>query len=174
MTYVEVLSLCLEWDVRPKKGSLTIELWKFHDFPWPKLSKCTDQFILNGKQIASALSFSFIESLLIHHDFPWFSSSQTWILWLSRFLKRNYKIPWLSRFFRTHTHPGKLYHPESIHSGFLPVCLNTLEQSPLANWIPSFLGIPRNSQKFPTMQISSDLKSLELLGISGKGRLQFC
>ena len=29
-----------------------------------------------------------------------------------------------------------------------------------------FLGIPRNSQKFPTMQISSDLKSLELLGIS--------
>ena len=37
-----------------------------------------------------------------------------------------------------------------------------------------FLGIPRNSQKFPTMQISSDLKSLELLGISGKGRLQFC
>ena len=24
------------------------------------------------------------------------------------------------------------------------------------------------------MQISSDLKSLELLGISGKGRLQFC
>lgn len=45
--------------------------------------------------------FSFIESLLIHHDFTWFSSSQTWILWLSRFLKRNYKIPWLSRFFRT-------------------------------------------------------------------------
>ena len=34
--------------------------------------------------------------------------------------------------------------------------------------------IPRNSQKFPTMQISSDIKSLELLGISGKGRLQFC
>ena len=31
-----------------------------------------------------------------------------------------------------------------------------------------------NSQKFPTLQISSDLKSLELLGISGKGRLQFC
>ena len=30
------------------------------------------------------------------------------------------------------------------------------------------------SQKFPTMQISSDLKSLELLEISGKGRLQFC
>ena len=24
------------------------------------------------------------------------------------------------------------------------------------------------------MQISSDLKSLELLGIAGKGRLQFC
>ena len=37
-----------------------------------------------------------------------------------------------------------------------------------------FLGIPRNSQKFPIMQINSDLKSLELLGISGKGRLQFC
>ena len=37
-----------------------------------------------------------------------------------------------------------------------------------------FLGTPRNSQKFPTMQISSDLKSLKLLGISGKGRLQFC
>ena len=37
-----------------------------------------------------------------------------------------------------------------------------------------FLGIPRNSQKFPIMQISSDLKSLELLGISGKRRLQFC
>ena len=34
-----------------------------------------------------------------------------------------------------------------------------------------FLGILK---KFPTMQISSDLKSLELLGISGKGRLQFC
>ena len=31
-----------------------------------------------------------------------------------------------------------------------------------------------NSQKFLTMQINSDLKSLELLGISGKGRLQFC
>ena len=31
-----------------------------------------------------------------------------------------------------------------------------------------------NSQKFPTMQINSDLKSLELLGISGKERLQFC
>ena len=31
-----------------------------------------------------------------------------------------------------------------------------------------------NSQKFPTLQISSDLKSLELLGISGKGRLQLC
>ena len=37
-----------------------------------------------------------------------------------------------------------------------------------------FLRIPWDSQKFPTMQISSDLKSLELLGISGKGRLQFC
>ena len=37
-----------------------------------------------------------------------------------------------------------------------------------------FLGIPGNSQKFPTMQMSSDLKSLELLGISGKGKLQFC
>ena len=37
-----------------------------------------------------------------------------------------------------------------------------------------FLGIPKNSQKFPSMQISSDFKSLELLGISGKGRLQFC
>ena len=37
-----------------------------------------------------------------------------------------------------------------------------------------FLGIPGNSQKLPTMQINSDLKSLELLGISGKGRLQFC
>ena len=47
-------------------------------------------------------------------------------------------------------------------------------QMTLANWIPSFLGIPRNSQNFPTMQINSDLKSLELLGISGKGRLQFC
>ena len=47
-------------------------------------------------------------------------------------------------------------------------------QITLANRIPSFLGIPRNSQKFSTMQINSDLKSLELLGISGKGRLQFC
>ena len=47
-------------------------------------------------------------------------------------------------------------------------------QVTLANLIPSFLGIPRNSQKFPTMQISSDLESLELLGISGKGSLQFC
>ena len=57
-------------------------------------------------------------------------------------------------------------------------------QMSLANWIPSFLGIPRNtweflgiprkSQKFPTMQINSDLKSLKLLGISVKGRLQFC
>ena len=41
------------------------------------------------------------------------------------------------------------------------------------NWIPSFLGIPRNSQKFPTMQICSDFKSLELLGAFGKVRLQF-
>ena len=47
-------------------------------------------------------------------------------------------------------------------------------QITLVNWISSFLGIPRNSQTFPTMQISSDLKSLELLGISGKGRHQFC
>ena len=47
-------------------------------------------------------------------------------------------------------------------------------QMTLANWIPSFLVISGNSQKFPTMQINSDLKSLELLGISGKGRLQFC
>ena len=47
-------------------------------------------------------------------------------------------------------------------------------QMTLANPIPSFLGIRRNSQKFSTMQINSDLKSLELLGISGKGRLQFC
>ena len=37
-----------------------------------------------------------------------------------------------------------------------------------------FLGIPGNSQKFTSMQISSDLISLELLGISGRGRLQFC
>ena len=50
-----------------------------------------------------------------------------------------------------------------------------LKEKSLANWIPSFLGIPRNSQKFPTMQmlLSTDLKSLELLGIFGKGRLQF-
>ena len=34
-------------------------------------------------------------------------------------------------------------------------------QITLANWIPRFLGIPRNSQKFPTMQISTDFKSLE-------------
>ena len=47
-------------------------------------------------------------------------------------------------------------------------------QITFANWIPNFLGIPRNSQKFSTMQISSDLKSLELMGISGKGKLQFC
>ena len=50
-------------------------------------------------------------------------------------------------------------------------------QITFANRILSFLGtlgIPWNSQKFPTMQISSDLKSLELLGISGNGRLQFC
>ena len=39
-------------------------------------------------------------------------------------------------------------------------------------WV--FLGIPKNSKKFPSMQMSSDFKSLELLGISGKGRLQFC
>ena len=50
-------------------------------------------------------------------------------------------------------------------------------QITFANRILSFLGIlgiPWNSQKFPTMQISSDLKCLELLGISGNGRLQFC
>ena len=62
--------------------------------------------------------------------------------------------------------------------GFLGIPRNSqkfpIMQMTLANWIPSFLGIPRNSQEFPTMQISSDLKSLELLGISGKGRLQFC
>ena len=39
-------------------------------------------------------------------------------------------------------------------------------QMTLANW--EFLGILKN------LQISSDLKSLESLGISGKGRLQFC
>ena len=68
-----------------------------------------------------------------------------------------------------------------LHFTFNPCELNsqfsqkfTIMQITLANRIPSFLGIPRNSQKFPTMQISSDLKSLELLGISGKGRLQFC
>ena len=47
-------------------------------------------------------------------------------------------------------------------------------QMTFANWIPSFLRIPRNSQEFPTMQINSDFKSLVLLGISGKGRPQFC
>ena len=60
--------------------------------------------------------------------------------------------------------------------------LGILKNSQLCKWplqteFPvfwEFLGIPRNSQKFPTMQINSDLKSLELLGISGKGRLQFC
>ena len=36
-----------------------------------------------------------------------------------------------------------------------------------------FLGIPRNSQNFPAMQISSDLKSLELLGISEPLRTEF-
>ena len=50
---------------------------------------------------------------------------------------------------------------------FLPCELNS-------QFSVKFLGIPRNSQKFPIMQINSDLKSLELLGISGKGRLQFC
>ena len=53
----------------------------------------------------------------------------------------------------------------------------TIIKVPLRTEFPvfwEFLGIPRNSQKFPTMQINSDLKSLELLGISGKGRLQFC
>ena len=47
------------------------------------------------------------------------------------------------------------------------------KEHPLRTEFPvfwEFLGI----QKFPTMQINSDLKSLELLGISGKGRLQFC
>ena len=60
--------------------------------------------------------------------------------------------------------------------------LGILKNSQLCKWplqaeFPvfwEFLGIPRNSQKFPTKQINSDLKSLELLGISGKGRLQFC
>ena len=41
-------------------------------------------------------------------------------------------------------------------------------QIALANWIPSFLGIPRNSKEFPTMQISPDLKSLELVHINSK------
>ena len=53
----------------------------------------------------------------------------------------------------------------------------TVNNIPLQTEFPvfwEFLGIPRNSQKFPTLQINSDLKSLELLGISGKGRLQFC
>ena len=50
-------------------------------------------------------------------------------------------------------------------------------QIPLRTEFPvfwEFPGIPRNSQKFPIMHMSSDLKSLELLRISGKGRLQFC
>ena len=46
-------------------------------------------------------------------------------------------------------------------------------QITLVNQIPNFLGIPRKN-KILTMQISSDLKSLELLEISGNGRLQFC
>ena len=37
-----------------------------------------------------------------------------------------------------------------------------------------FLGIPKNYQTFPTMPKRSDLKSLELLGIPGEGRHQFC
>ena len=41
----------------------------------------------------------------------------------------------------------------------------------LAKWIPSFLGIPRNSQKFPTMQISLHQISLEFLRIFGNGKL---
>ena len=44
------------------------------------------------------------------------------------------------------------------------------ELIPLANWIPSFLGIPRNSQKIPIKHW------FEKLGITGnfwEGRLQF-
>ena len=47
--------------------------------------------------------------------------------------------------------------------------------SPLQTEFPvfwEFLGIPKNSQLYTN--ISSDLKSLELLRIYGKERLQFC
>ena len=61
-----------------------------------------------------------------------------------------------------------------MHTRHLP---RSKSRRPLQTEFPvfwEFLGIPRNSQKFPTMQITFYLKSLELLGISGKGRLQFC
>ena len=77
-----------------------------------------------------------------------------------------------------HSEEGWYTIPCELNSQFLGIPRNSqkflIMQITLANWIPSFLGIPRNSQKFSTMQISSDLKTLELLGISGKARLQFC
>ena len=44
---------------------------------------------------------------------------------------------------------------------------STFQGSTLANWIPSFLGIPRNSQKFPIMQMTLANRIPSFLGISG-------
>ena len=73
-------------------------------------------------------------------------------------------------------HPNNINRDSGINipEAWIPTIKQQNSRFTLMNWIPSFLGIPRNSQKFPTMQISSDLKSLELLGISGKRRRQFC
>ena len=72
-------------------------------------------------------------------------------------------------------HPNKINRDSGINipEAWTPTIKQQNSRFTLMNWIPSFLGITRNSQKFPTMQISSDLKSLELLGISGKRRRQF-
>ena len=50
--------------------------------------------------------------------------------------------------------------------------VTTVTTVPLRNEFPAFfLGIPRNSQKFPTIQISLHQISLEFLRIFGNGKL---
>ena len=49
----------------------------------------------------------------------------------------------------------------TVSLSIINICIPLRTEFPVF-W--EFLGIPRNSQKFPTMQINSDLKSLELLG----------
>ena len=91
-------------------------------------------------------------------------------------ISRSWYTPTVKEAIHRRLHPNNINRDSGINipEAWIPTIKQQNSRFTLMNWVPSFLGIPRNSQKFPTMQISSDLKSLELLGISGKGRLQFC